>query len=59
MSYVHIFTLLEEGKILQGQLEDAARYAGLLLAPEEGFGLRANKSLLCYFGPFLEIFGVQ
>ena len=48
-------------------LEDTARYAGLLLAPAEGFGLRPRlflpfgqkKSLLCCFGPFLAIFGVQ
>ena len=33
------------------KLEDTARYAGLLLAPAEGF--------LCCFGPFLAIFGVQ
>ena len=43
-----------------------ARYAGLLLAPAEGFGLqprlfsRAKKSLLCCLGPFffVAIFGV-
>ena len=48
-------------------LEDTARYAGLLLAPAEGFGLRPRlflpfgqkKSLLCCFGPFLAFFGVQ
>ena len=48
-------------------LEGTARYAGLLLAPAEGFGLRPRlllpfgqkKSLLCCFGPFLAIFGVQ
>ena len=48
-------------------LEDTARYAGLLLAPAEGFGLRPKiclpfgqkKSLLCCFCPFLAIFGVQ
>ena len=42
-------------------LEGTARYAGLLLAPAEGFGLRPRlflpfgktKSLLCYLGPFL------
>ena len=41
-------------------LEDTARYAGLLLAPAEGFdlGFFLPKSLCC-FGPFLEIFGVQ
>ena len=53
----------------QGQitLEDTARYAGLLLAPAEGFGLwptlflpfGQKKSFLCCFGPFLAIFGVQ
>ena len=31
-------------------LEDAARYAGLLLAPAEGFGLRPR--LFLPFGPF-------
>ena len=49
------------------QLEDMARYAGLLLAPAEGFGLRPNllltfgpkNGLLCCFGPFLANFGVQ
>ena len=48
-------------------LEDAARYMGLLLAPAEGFGLqlgfflalRAKKKVLCCFGPFYAIFGVQ
>jgi len=48
-------------------LEDTARYAGLLLAPAEGFGLRPrlflpfwhNKELIMFFGPFLAIFGVQ
>ena len=48
-------------------LEDTARYAGLLLAPAEGFSLRPRlflpfgqiKSLLCCFGPFLAFFGVQ
>ena len=49
-------------------LKDTARYAGLLLAPAEGFGhrpmaffaLRAKKeSLLCCFGPFLAFFGAQ
>ena len=48
-------------------LEDTARYAGLLLAPAEGFGLRPRlflpfgqkKCLLCCFGPFLAFFGVQ
>jgi hypothetical protein len=42
-------------------LEDTARYAGLLLAPAESFGLRPRlflpfgqkKSFLCCFGPFL------
>ena len=41
-------------------LEDTARYAGLLLAPAEGFGLRPRlflpfgqkKSFLCCFGQF-------
>ena len=49
------------------KLEGTARYAGLLLAPAEGFGLRPRlflpfgqkKSLLCCFGPFLAFFGVQ
>ena len=49
------------------KLEDMARYAGLLLAPAEGFGLRPRlflpfgqkKSFLCCFVPFLAIFGVQ
>ena len=43
-------------------LEDTACYAGLLLAPAEGFGLRPEgqkKMLLCCFAPFLAIFGVQ
>ena len=48
-------------------LEDTARYAGLLLAPAESFGLvlglflpfGPKKSLLCCFGPFLAFFGVQ
>ena len=48
-------------------LKGTARYAGLLLAPAEGFGLRPRlflpfgqkKSLLCCFGQFLAIFGVQ
>ena len=48
-------------------LADTARYAGLLLAPAEGFGLRPRlilplgqkKSLLCCFDPFLAIFGDQ
>ena len=46
------------------KLEDTARYAGLLLAPAEGFGRHfffpsgKKKSLLCCFGPFLAIFGV-
>ena len=48
-------------------LEDTARYAGLLLARPEGFGLRPRpflpfvqkKSLLCFFGPFSEICGVH
>ena len=52
---------------LATELEDTARYAGLLLAPAEGFGLRPRlflpfgqkKSLLCCFGPFLAFFGVQ
>ena len=45
----------------QALLEDTARYAGLLLAPAEDFGLRPRlflpfrqkRSLLCCFGPFL------
>ena len=45
-------------------LEDTACYAGLLLAPAEGFGLwpwlfqpfGQKKSFLCCFGPFLAIF---
>ena len=49
------------------QLEDTARYAGLLLAPAEGFGLRPRlflpfgqkKGLLCCLGSFLAFFGVQ
>ena len=43
------------------RLEDMACYAGLLLAPVEGFGLRPGKknAFLCCFGPFLTIFGVQ
>ena len=49
------------------RLEDTARYASLLLAPAEGFGLRPRlflpvgqkKNLLCCFGPFLAIVGVQ
>ena len=48
-------------------LKDTARYTGLLPAPAEGSGLRPRlflpfgqkKSLLCCFGPFLAIFGVQ
>ena len=48
-------------------LEDTARYAGLLLAPAEGFDLwprlflpeGQKKGFLCCFGPFLAIFGVQ
>ena len=35
---------------IKEQLEDTARYAGLLLAPAEGFGRGG--------GPFLAIFGV-
>ena len=38
-------------------LEGMARYAGLLQAPVAGFGQK--KRLLCCFGPFLAIFGVQ
>ena len=34
------------------ELEDTARYAGLLLAPAKGFGLRQKKSLLCCLGNF-------
>ena len=50
------------------ELEDTARYEGLLLAPAEGFrpsveaffALQAKKeSLLCCFGPFLVVFGAQ
>ena len=37
--------------VLLKPLEDMARYAGLLLAPAEGFGQK--KGLLCFFGPFL------
>ena len=45
-------------------LEDTARYAGLLLAPAEGFGLRPKlflrfgqkKSVFYCFGPFLAFF---
>ena len=48
-------------------LEGAARYAGLLLAPAEGFGLRprpffalrAKKGFSCLFWPNLVIFGDQ
>ena len=48
-------------------LEDTARYARLLLSPAEGFSLQPRlflpfgqkKMLLCCFGPFLAIFGVQ
>ena len=40
---------------LKELLEDTARYAGLLLAPAEGFGLR----LIMLFGQFYAIFGVQ
>ena len=48
-------------------LEDTARYAGLPLAPAEGFGLwprfflpfGQKISFLCCLGPFLAIFGVQ
>ena len=54
-------------KLYNHILEGTARYAGLLLAPAEGFGVRPRlflpfgqkKSLLCCFGPFLAIFGVQ
>ena len=53
--------------LIKSKLEDTARYAGLLLAPAESFGLwprlflpfGQKKSLLCCFGPFLAIFGVQ
>ena len=53
--------------VLLVRLEGIARYAGLLLATAEGFGLRPRlflpfgqkKSLLCCFGPFLAFFGVQ
>ena len=46
-------------------LEDTANYAGLLLAPAEGFGIRPRlfcpsgkkESLLYSFGPFLAFFG--
>ena len=47
------------------ELEDTARYAVLLRAPAEAFGrgfllpFGQKKSLLCCFGPFLAIFGVQ
>ena len=49
------------------ELEGTARYAGLLLAPAEGFGLwprlflpfGQKNSLLCCFGPFLAFFGLQ
>ena len=55
------------GVSMRRVLEGTARYAGLLLAPAEGFGLRPRlflpfgqkMSLLCCFGPFLAIFGVQ
>ena len=46
-------------------VEDTARYAGLLLAPAEGFNrgffgpLGKKESLLCYFGPLLAIIGAQ
>ena len=36
------------------KLEDTARYVGLLLAPAEGFGLRAKKDVIMLFWP---IFG--
>ena len=49
-------------KKFKKELEGKARYAGQLLAPAEGFGLRPRlflpfgqkKSLLCCFGPFLQ-----
>ena len=47
----------------QSELEDTARYAGLLLAPAECFGqgffgpLGKKESLLCGFGPFSAFFG--
>ena len=48
-------------------LEGSARFAGFLLAPAEGFGLRPRlfwpfgqkKSFLCCFCFFKAIFGVQ
>ena len=48
-------------------LDDTARYAGLLLAPAEGFGHRPRlflafgqkKVFLCCFGQFVAIFGVK
>ena len=49
----------EERFFLKKKLEDTARYAGLLLAPAEGFGLRprlffalrAKKKLIMLFWP--------
>ena len=38
------------------QLEDAARYAGLLLAPVEGFGLTQKNSLLFLLAHFWRFF---
>ena len=41
------------------RLEDSARYTGLLLAPAEGFGLRAKKRAYYAVWPVFGNFGVQ
>ena len=50
------------GSLLYTILEDMARYAGLLLGglrPRLFLPFGQKKRLLCCFGPFLAIFGVQ
>ena len=60
MSYMSFLSYLPNVQHFIHTLEDTARYADLLLAPAEAFGLRPRpflpfgqqKGLLCCFGPF-------
>ena len=46
--YIILLNRPEADSVYESQLEDTARYAGLLLAPAEGFGLSQNTHIRAY-----------
>jgi hypothetical protein len=55
-NYNHSFYILVDWNLNQPILEDKARYAGLLQAPAEGFGLWVKLDLNMLFWPFCGLF---